>query len=161
MKRKNKCVSKKKYGTVDLVNVVIKRAYKERNVKLRYYECPVCLDFHLTSKNADSIEFKKYDKEIIEKQNNLFEILFRKCELVLVPSKRARKRRRLKLNKKIRQQANSVAKPKVKHGFTEEAIPLNKQKEIFRQIKENNLLIQYLFSEIDYSRNMWITKILT
>ena len=53
MKRKNKCVaSKRAYATTDECLAVMKRVYKQKKVKLWYYECPVCLDFHLTSKGS-------------------------------------------------------------------------------------------------------------
>lgn len=53
MKRKNKCVAtKKSYFSKAICLRIIKNAYKTRKVKLRYYECPICLDYHLTSKGT-------------------------------------------------------------------------------------------------------------
>ena len=55
MKRRNKCVATKRaYATTDECLKVIKRVYNQKMIKLRFYECPVCLDFHLTSKGTAS-----------------------------------------------------------------------------------------------------------
>jgi hypothetical protein len=72
MKRANKCVaSKKSYFSKTTCLRVIEKVYKTRKVKLRYYECPVCLDYHLTSKGTPA-ELNAVKKEwgVIEFKNN-------------------------------------------------------------------------------------------
>ena len=58
MKRANKCVGKVAYSHKSQCITKILRLYETRGQRLRYYECPTCLDFHLTSKNADE-QFKQ------------------------------------------------------------------------------------------------------
>ena len=64
MKRKNKCVGKVTYSHKSQCITKILRLYETRGQRLRYYECPTCLDFHLTSKNAE----KQFKKIIIQKK---------------------------------------------------------------------------------------------
>lgn len=53
MKRRNKCIATKRaYATTDECIKVIKRVYTQKRIKLRFYKCPICLDFHLTSKGT-------------------------------------------------------------------------------------------------------------
>ena len=74
MKRANKCVGKVAYSHKSQCITKILRLYETRGQRLRYYECPTCLDFHLTSKNADEqfkqiIMQKKQDATLINVQN--------------------------------------------------------------------------------------------
>lgn len=63
MKRKNKCVaSKKAYSTRSECLKIINKFLKQGR-RLRYYECPVCLDFHLTSKGTKS-QFSQIKSEL-------------------------------------------------------------------------------------------------
>jgi hypothetical protein len=160
MGRKNKCVAyKKAYYFKDTALRVMKRAYLERGHKLRMYECPICLDIHVTHKNVtDHSIFRQWDKEEIARQNGIFEQLFLKYQNILTPSKSARKRKQKKLNRLNRVYAETVQKPKVKHGFTEQQLPLAEQSRIFDELRQNRLIIQYLFENIDYSQNMWISR---
>lgn len=50
MKRAGKCVNKKAYPYTYLAIEVAKQQYINHGAVLGYYECPTCLDFHLTSK---------------------------------------------------------------------------------------------------------------
>jgi len=62
MKRKNKCVATKRaYATIDECLVVIKRILIQTGQLKTFYECPVCLDFHITSKGskADRAKVRK------------------------------------------------------------------------------------------------------
>ena len=60
------CLKKKKYKTTDDCLMAIRWTQKRFNGRvLLYYECPVCLDFHLTSKGKKE-EFKKMLKTLKE-----------------------------------------------------------------------------------------------
>lgn len=62
MKRENRCViDKKAYAYRSAALKVAKTAYLERNEKLKIYECPVCLDFHLSSQGKSNLE-EYYEK---------------------------------------------------------------------------------------------------
>ena len=50
MKRKSKCVNKKSYRHRNVALNVAATWFKKDGSKLGIYECPTCLDFHLTSK---------------------------------------------------------------------------------------------------------------
>ena len=50
MKRKGKCVNKKSYSHRNVALNVAATWFKKDGSKLGIYECPTCLDFHLTSK---------------------------------------------------------------------------------------------------------------
>lgn len=65
------CLKKRKYATTDKAKVTIRKVYlKEANI-LSVYECPICLDFHLTKLNRQAIlthqELKKeFRKEALK-----------------------------------------------------------------------------------------------
>ena len=74
MKRKDKCVGKVAYSQKSQCIHKIIKFYETKKIKLRYYECPSCLDFHLTSKNADEqfkqiMTQKKQDATLVNVQN--------------------------------------------------------------------------------------------
>lgn len=53
MKHKRKCIEKKSFWSLEKVRKVIFQVEEKKGLRLRYYECPICLDFHLTkSKKA-------------------------------------------------------------------------------------------------------------
>jgi hypothetical protein len=51
MKRLNKCVGKSKYKYLHKALKTAEKHYRKNKVVLGIYECPICLDFHLTSKH--------------------------------------------------------------------------------------------------------------
>ena len=53
MKRKNKCANKKKYNYRHKAEKASLQSFKLRGIPTRIYECPTCLDFHLTSKGVE------------------------------------------------------------------------------------------------------------
>lgn len=57
MKYKQKliCYKKRKYATSDQAYTHIKEVYFKYGIMLSLYECPNCLDFHLTKKKNDTI----------------------------------------------------------------------------------------------------------
>lgn len=100
MKRRNKCIAyKKAYSTTDDCIRVIRKVFKHKKVKLRYYECPICLDFHLTRSNAN-IQFNKLytewktenklrdSRQRIAKQYRQFEELFNRMNHKLYGTKK-------------------------------------------------------------------------
>lgn len=50
MKRVGKCVGKKAFRYRSMAMRSASKWYKEKGIQLGIYECPTCLDFHLTSK---------------------------------------------------------------------------------------------------------------
>ncbi len=73
MKRRNKCLIKKAYAWKHAALDAAAKAYKERGVELGIYECPVCLDFHLTSKYCNTKHYhKKWLKTHIKAQYKEF-----------------------------------------------------------------------------------------
>lgn len=157
MKRKNKCASKKPYFTLEVAKRVIRRAYVERGVMLRHYECPLCLDFHVTHKNVDPAPFREIDKEIIRKQWGKFEVMFNTMwGNVYGKSKQARKRaRRVARGHMIVTQEQNMNHDKLVSLRLQKQIPLSAQKQIFQELRAINNGIQGLFSQIDYSNFMW------
>lgn len=87
MKVINRCTGKKKYAFKHKAINSIKKHYLKNGVKLRMYECPVCLDFHLTKRHPEPDDFYK---AFLPKKNTL--------------TKRQKKRRRQTTNRKIRMQ---------------------------------------------------------
>lgn len=61
MKRAGKCVNKKAYTFHKAAEDVSIRAFKKWGVYTKVYECPTCLDFHLSSKRVDSQTRLKLD----------------------------------------------------------------------------------------------------
>ena len=50
MKRAGKCVNKVAFRRYDYALTRAKHWYKKANIEYGIYECPTCLDFHITSK---------------------------------------------------------------------------------------------------------------
>jgi hypothetical protein len=50
MKRHSKCVNKKPFVYRDEALTVAKKMFLNQGIKSAIYECPACLDFHLTTK---------------------------------------------------------------------------------------------------------------
>ena len=80
MKRRGKCISKRTFAYRDDALKFAKRQYKLYGRVMAVYECPTCLDFHLTSKYCAKKLKKKWDKEIVGEQYSEFCLLFRKAE---------------------------------------------------------------------------------
>jgi hypothetical protein len=100
MKRRNKCVATKRaYATTDECLREMKRTYYKSKVKLRYYECPVCLDFHLTSKGTPQ---QMYDVQKIWRNEVLKKNIARKYqEFCRLFNKMSREAHREKKHKSI------------------------------------------------------------
>lgn len=70
MKRVGKCVNKKAYPYIYLAIEVAKERYISHGNELGYYECPTCLDFHLTSKYCNLKHLHKKWQDIRDSKNN-------------------------------------------------------------------------------------------
>ncbi len=100
MKRYGKCVGKVPHSSKATALRYIKNRYLQSGIKLRFYECPGCLDYHITSKppfGPMEPYYKRWDKDknkptkntklrelkksrrIINKQWAEFSKLFRNC----------------------------------------------------------------------------------
>ena len=67
---KIKCIEKKAFPTKSEVIRVAKNRYLKHGQNLGFYECSVCLDFHLTSKKRNlSHLHKKWKKEGLKKNH--------------------------------------------------------------------------------------------
>lgn len=134
MRRKNKCANKKPYNTKSKALEAAKRSYLLRGVKTNYYECAVCLDFHLTSKHQLP---ESYYKKWQEEKNT-------------PPEKRKKQDTVAKLKKKIGRQYNMflqieaailkriekgqpIAKPK--QNYKKTILPLVEQRRIIREMQ--------------------------
>ena len=66
MERANKCVGKKAYAYKDKAISVGVLMYEKHGTRMAVYECPTCLDFHLTSKWCN---LQQYYKPVVKKGN--------------------------------------------------------------------------------------------
>jgi hypothetical protein len=64
MKRAGKCAGKRKYAYKNLAVDVARWKYVNQGIVLGVYECPTCLDFHLTSKYCNlKNKHERWEKE--------------------------------------------------------------------------------------------------
>ncbi len=59
MKRANKCVSKRSYTHRSAALAMACWMYREQGLRTAVYECPTCLDFHLTTKWCNTSRYHK------------------------------------------------------------------------------------------------------
>lgn len=60
MKRSGKCVGKKTYATRSKALAVARKWYLSKGkIEMGIYECPTCLDFHLTTKYCNTRKYHK------------------------------------------------------------------------------------------------------
>lgn len=134
MKRAGKCVNKKAYAYKSHALQIARKQYLEYGIKSSVYECPTCLDFHLTTKPQGKYNtekyFNKWDKEWMRERYNEFLFLEKKMELLYSPSpqtlKNRAKRKRYKANKKLRE-----AQPTQRQLNT---LPLDEQRKILSEL---------------------------
>jgi hypothetical protein len=182
MKRKNKCANKKKYSTISLTKEVIKKSYLERGVKLRHYECPVCLDFHLTSKNTEPMEktYRAWDRADIKNKYFLFENLLKSFTEKIDKKRKLERREQRRLQNDVRRELYETKKPEFdallhkqmvwQARFDPELdviVGKKKQKQvgllatraIFQQLKHNDNMALFYFKLIlarfDYPQFVW------
>ena len=122
MKRKGKCVGKKKFAYKSEAIQKAKNIYFNNGIELGIYECPTCLDFHLTSKYCN---IKHRHTKWIKKQVRSQWLEFLRLE---------------RLHDKP-PSANKVKKRKKKE-YKQSIVPLSKQREIFKQLNENKQIQQ-------------------
>lgn len=157
MKRKNKCVaSKKPYKTASICLEIIRNAYLLRNTKLRYYECPVCLDFHLTSKKVNSSDFKELDREIIAKQWRHFEVLFNTVHNQVYGLGKAAKANRRKIARKRKHESEmSEVLKKQRDFFDNRRIAKKLSNQL--SLAEQRQKIATMKAKVDEPRGLWTT----
>lgn len=106
MKRKGKCVGKKSYKYKHVAINAAAQRYKHHGQELGVYECPTCLDFHLTSKYCNlSHRHNDWLKKHIAIQYEEF-LLLEKQNDPARASLRARRRRKRRARKQ-RERANA------------------------------------------------------
>ena len=59
MKRPGKCVGKRKYAHYSTACQTARHKFLNEHIALGVYECPTCLDFHLTSKYCNLTHLHK------------------------------------------------------------------------------------------------------
>ena len=59
MKHKRKCLEKRCYATLDAAYAQVVKNYIKEKDALSVYECPVCLDFHLTKQGVLDFQLRK------------------------------------------------------------------------------------------------------
>jgi len=148
MKRKDKCVGKVAYSQKSQCIYRILKFYETKKVKLRYYECPTCLDFHLSSKNIgeqfnEIMEKKKKGATLVNVQNGERNI--------------------------IQKQTTQIAHSKIiiQRQWSHFMILLNTYEKNIRRAKHNEKYVEKgttmrlcgLFSQIDYNSKLLITII--
>ncbi len=119
MKRKNKCAGKRAYAFKDQAIRVAKRIYQKQHTVCAVYECPQCLDFHLTTKwtNMQHLH-RKWDIEWMESTYREF--------LRLDGSVVVEKPKKIKVKKeRVRDESSAEKKKKAN------TLPLAEQKRIF------------------------------
>ena len=147
MKRANKCITKKAYYTTDQALRAARIIYDSRRLKLRYYECPTCLDFHLTKSHTHQMGdiFYKWDKEYIEKRNASFEILFylatRNNASQPQKNKAKNKVNRLKISTFEKEELKAqLRKINILFNHVGKVLPLSQQKEAFELMRQRKAL---------------------
>lgn len=124
MKRKGKCVGKKTFAFKSAALQTAAYQYQTYGKELGVYECPTCLDFHLTSKYCNTSQYHKQWIKLLAKTLQREEEKFdRKYFGITVTKKRRKKRGSVQNIQK--QVSKSVIERK------QNTLPLAKQKEIF------------------------------
>ena len=155
MKRVNKCTGKRAFNTTVKALKAAKTIYNSKRVKLRYYECPSCLDFHLTKSHTDRMGdiFYKWDKEYIEKLNASFEILFYLATTKKAPQPQKYKVKKLKVNTPERDELEAQLREiKILFKCVGKVLPLSRQKETFELMR-----FCQPFTQIDYNSKLLIS----
>ena len=108
MKRKGKCVGKRSFAYKSYALKVASNQYKYYGTKVGVYECPTCLDFHLTTKYCNTQKYHRRWLVALAKEME--------CEYNKLFGKKKRKRKK--------------AQPKQK--TKPEMLPLTKQREFWQ-----------------------------
>lgn len=161
MKRANKCVGKRAFYTTRQALNIARAIYNKKRVKLRYYECPTCLDFHLTKSHTDRMGdiYNQWDREYIYKLNASFEILFYLATRANAskPQKKKAKNKVNKLNISTPEKEEMKAMLRDFNALFKhvgKVLPLNDQKKTFE-------LMRFCkpFTYIDYNSKLLITAL--
>jgi hypothetical protein len=95
MKRKRKCIEKKSFGTLFEAKKVTYKVWLKYHQKLNVYECPICLDFHLTKQSTKigCLLNQKIEKTLID----IVKPVKKKKQLAVYIIARKRKNKSLKI----------------------------------------------------------------
>jgi len=133
MKRFGKCVNKKAYGHRSLAISVAASWYKKDGSMFGVYECPTCLDFHLTSKYCNLIHLHKRWTVALSKELRTEEIRFDNKFFTSpdTKAKRKAKRNRYKANQSARLVQLGICPHGTSKKRTTEILSQAKMAEIF------------------------------
>ena len=133
MKRKGKCTGKRKYPFRDTAIDMARWKFVNHGIELGVYECPTCLDFHLTSKYCN---LKSNHREWLAKKDS-WSGTYDSIKKMRKTQRRQIKRSKtqIKPNPKSKTQ---LAKQKKKE-YKDSIIPLAKQREILSKIDNQKL----------------------
>lgn len=92
MRHKRKCIEKRRYGTLLEAKAVTKRMYQTLGLFLDVYECPLCLDFHLTKQRTElgCLLYRKLEGEGKRKRRE--KVIKEKPKYILLKKRKKRSR---------------------------------------------------------------------
>ena len=129
---KNRCIGKRAYGHWDSALKVSKRMFLQKGTCTAIYECPVCLDFHLTSKWCNTKGYHlEWSKKLVKKKYNQF--LFLEEQEMSKNQKLLRSQRR-KMKRLVKKIVRIVKPKKNKATKRESTLPLLKQREVIKTL---------------------------
>jgi len=126
MKRAGKCVGKRKYPYKDTAIEMAHWKYINQGVILGVYECPTCLDFHLTSKYCNLRHLHITWEQTRPTWTGTHEDI-----------KKTRKKQRKQLKKKVsiaKLQPNPESKNSKKRASRKAILPLVEQRRILAEL---------------------------
>ena len=130
MRRVGKCIGKQVFSNKESALQVCYKRFVATNQVLGVYECPTCLDFHLTSKYCNIEEhYTNWRQEIKEAQEEKDLILKKATDPAR--DQLRRRRARLRANRKRNKRERERERP------TNDQLTLAQQKEIFANFKPN------------------------
>jgi hypothetical protein len=107
MKRAGKCVGKVAFKKYTHALNRAKHWYKEGQIEYGIYECPTCLDFHLTSKYCNLQEYHlSWDRSLVKEQYDEFLRLER--QIVNEPPTPAENKRRRQAEQRRRKKLKQL-----------------------------------------------------
>lgn len=161
MKRPGKCVEKKAYAHKSKAFKVAKRMFLKRGCNVvGVYECPTCLDFHITTKYCNiPTKLRKWAKEDVAKKDRQFTAIFNEYMARIgkpVGKYHAKNKRR---REKVRERAQTIKTSKVKRKL-ENQISLEEQRLILNRLSFEYTqfweMTKAILAKLDYPQLVWI-----
>ena len=146
MKRAGKCANKRKYPYKSLTIDMAHWKYINENIHLGVYECPTCLDFHLTSKYCNLKHLHKDWEKVRNTWTGSREEIKKKREL---------QRRRLKKKLAVKTQPNPESNTSKRKAYKKVVLPLSEQRRILAKLDNKKLSTRKSF----WSRLRGIIKV--